>query len=64
MIARYRQEAKTAQELELGWLLPLHEVVLELAALGPAEPSPEHQLSANCRRQPEGAPAPSDAVLH
>jgi integrase len=64
MIARYRLEAKTAQELELGWLLPLHEVIPELAALGPEEPSPERELSANCRHPPESAPIASAATLH
>jgi len=33
MIALYRRQAKTAAELKLGWLKPLHEVVPELAAL-------------------------------
>jgi integrase len=36
MIALYRRQAKTAAELKLGWLKPLHEVVPELAALGNA----------------------------
>jgi integrase len=64
MIARYRLEAKTAQELELGWLHPLHEVIPELAGLGPKEPSPDHELSANCRRPRESAPDASGATLH
>jgi|HubBroStandDraft_1064217.scaffolds.fasta_scaffold02978_5 integrase len=33
MIALYRRQAKTAAELKLGWLRPLHEVVPELAGL-------------------------------
>lgn len=64
MIARYRLEAKTARELELGWLQPLHEVIPELAALKPGVLRPNVELSANCRHQPEGLPAPADAVLH
>jgi hypothetical protein len=32
MLARYRREAKTAQELALGWLVPLHHAIPELAA--------------------------------
>lgn len=31
MLSRYRREAKTAHELGLGWLKPLHEVIPELA---------------------------------
>jgi len=34
MIALYRRQARTAEELKLGWLKPLHEVVPELATLG------------------------------
>jgi hypothetical protein len=34
MIARYRRQAQTVQELNLGWLKPLHEVIPELATLG------------------------------
>jgi integrase len=34
MLNRYRRESRTAQELGLGWLLPLHEAIPELAALG------------------------------
>jgi integrase len=33
MIALYRRQAKTAAELKLGWLHPLHEVIPELAAI-------------------------------
>lgn len=33
MVARYRRDAKTAEELNLGWLLPMHEVIPELAGL-------------------------------
>jgi hypothetical protein len=33
MIALYRRQAKTAAELKLGWLKPLHEVIPELAAI-------------------------------
>jgi integrase len=36
MIALYRRQAKTAAELKLGWLKPLHEIVPELAGLGEA----------------------------
>lgn len=64
MIARYRLEAKTAQELELGWLHPLHEAIPELAALGVEEPSLPIEHSASCRRQPESASAPSGATVH
>lgn len=39
MLARYRREAETASELGLGWLLPLHEVIPELAALGSGQAS-------------------------
>jgi integrase len=34
MIALYRRQAKTAVELRLGWLKPLHEIIPELAGLG------------------------------
>lgn len=34
MLARYRRDAKTAQELGLGWLHPLHELIPELGGLG------------------------------
>jgi integrase len=30
MIALYRRQAKTAAELKLGWLKPLHEIIPEL----------------------------------
>jgi hypothetical protein len=42
MIARYRREAQTVQELGLGWLAPLHESIPELAEIAGAkgEPSP------------------------
>jgi integrase len=33
MIALYRRQAKTAGELKLGWLKPLHEVIPELAVM-------------------------------
>lgn len=33
MLSRYRREAKTAQELNLGWLEPLHEAIPELSVL-------------------------------
>jgi hypothetical protein len=33
MIALYRRQAKTAAELKLGWLKPLHELLPELAGL-------------------------------
>ncbi len=33
MIALYRRQARTAEEAKLGWFLPLHEVIPELAAL-------------------------------
>jgi integrase len=36
MIALYRRQAKTAAELKLGWLKPLHEVIPELVAFGPS----------------------------
>lgn len=34
MVARYRREAQTVQELKLGWLKPLHLAIPELAELG------------------------------
>ncbi len=34
MIAHYRQAAETVQELDLGWLKPLREVIPELAVWG------------------------------
>jgi integrase len=37
MVARYRRDAETAEELNLGWLLPMHEAIPELQALGPGE---------------------------
>lgn len=61
MIARDRLEAKTAQELELGWLLLLREVIPELAALAPEEPSSDRELSAPAR---ESAPDASGSTLH
>ena len=51
MLARYRREAKTAQELGLGWLQPLHEVIPELRNLTAEPAGSEVQTSAN-RRQP------------
>ncbi len=36
MLRRYRREAETVQELYLGWLEPLHEVIPELVKLGPS----------------------------
>ena len=36
MLRRYRREAETVQELHLGWLKPLYEVIPELAQLGPS----------------------------
>jgi len=33
MLSRYRREAKTAQELNLGWLSPLHQIIPEFAEL-------------------------------
>ena len=33
MIARYRREAQTALELNLGWLKPLHLAIPELAMM-------------------------------
>lgn len=33
MLKRYRREAQTASELALGWLLPLHDLIPELASL-------------------------------
>ena len=36
MLRRYQREAETVAELHLGWLKPLHEVVPELAKLGPS----------------------------
>ena len=36
MIARYRRMAGTVEELTLGWLKPLCEVIPELKAMGPA----------------------------
>jgi len=35
MIDHYRQNAETVQELDLGWLKPLHRVIPELAVWGP-----------------------------
>ena len=34
MLSRYRRESKTAQELDLGWLSPLHAAIPELTAPG------------------------------
>lgn len=34
MVARYRREASTVAELELGWFKPLHEAIPELAVIG------------------------------
>jgi integrase len=33
MLSRYRREAETAQDLDLGWLKPLHEAIPELTEL-------------------------------
>jgi integrase len=33
MVALYPRQAKTAAELKLGWLKPLHEIIPDLAAL-------------------------------
>jgi integrase len=51
MLARYRREAKTAQELGLGWLHPLPEVIPEFRNLD-AEPAPSVVQSLANRRQP------------
>jgi integrase len=37
MVARYRRTAETHAELGLGWLLPLHEAIPELAKLDRAD---------------------------
>ncbi|MCK6536825.1 MAG: hypothetical protein L6Q84_27985 [Polyangiaceae bacterium] len=37
MIAKYRREAGTVEELGLGWLLPLHEAIPELAVQSSVE---------------------------
>lgn len=37
MISRYKTEAMTAEELNLGSLAPLHMAIPELAAIDPAE---------------------------
>jgi integrase len=50
MLARYRRDAKTAQELGLGWLLPLHEAIPELRILNDEPGSSAVESSAN-RRQ-------------
>jgi integrase len=36
MVAKYRREARTIEELKLGWFRPLHEVIPELSKLAPA----------------------------
>jgi hypothetical protein len=46
MLARYRREAKTAQELGLGWLHPPHEVIPELRNLNVEPGVQEVQSSA------------------
>lgn len=39
MVARYRRDAATAREANLGWLKPLHEAIPELAVLGSSNPN-------------------------
>ncbi len=38
MLARYRRDARTLEELGVGWLTPLHEAIPELAEMGPGAP--------------------------
>jgi integrase len=33
MVAKYRRQARTAEELKLGWFVPLHEAIPELAVI-------------------------------
>ncbi len=38
MLARYRRDARTLEELGVGWLTPLHEAIPELAEMAPGAP--------------------------
>jgi integrase len=64
MIARYRREAATAEELGLGRLRPLHEAIPELAEIGSSEAPSPVQLSANCRPQATPTRSPTWATLN
>jgi hypothetical protein len=35
MLNRYRRDAESIAELNLGWFVPLHEAIAEFAELGP-----------------------------
>lgn len=56
MVARYRREAATAEELGLGWLKPMHDTIPEPARADTA--ASEVQSSGNCRKT---EPAREDA---
>ncbi len=50
MVSRYRSEAATAAELNLGWLAPLYLAIPELAKLGGDEPlSPDEPMCFQAR---------------
>jgi hypothetical protein len=58
MISRYRIEARTAEELKLGWFAPLFEVLPELAALQPVPDGSASPMSDDTEVEDDGE-APS-----
>jgi hypothetical protein len=57
MIARYRTEASTAAELNLGWLVPLRLAIPELASVVGRQPTAADEPSANQGGGGAGLPA-------
>lgn len=54
MLTRYRRDADSITELNLGWFTPLHEAIPELAAMG-SDSSQNGESSAV-----SSAPSPAD----
>jgi len=59
MLNRYRRAARTAEELTLGWLLPMHEVIPELAKMGKNTDQP-FESSVESSADPIGGDSPHD----
>jgi len=59
MLNRYRRAARTAEELTLGWLLPVHEVIPELAKVE-ENAGPKVELSTELSINPVGGDGPHE----
>jgi hypothetical protein len=57
MIARYRTEASTAAELDLGWLVPMHIAIPELASMVGQQPIAADESAPNEGSGGAGPPA-------